>query len=734
MAHRRRFSAWRVVRLRRALVLAAAALAAATAARHAPIGAAAALPPGFTDTVVLGGLTTPTAMEFSPDGRIFVAEKSGLVKVFDSLVDPEPSVFADLRTQVHNYGDRGLLGIALDPGFPVKPYVYVLYTRDAPIGGTAPRWGTAGVSGDPCPTPSTGCAASGRLSRLRASGNVSTGEQVLVDGWFQQFDSHSMGAIAFGSDGALYASGGEAASWQFVDYGQVGGNPNGDPPMEGGALRAQDLRTSGDPVGLSGTVIRVNPDTGAAMPDNPLAGHSDANARRIVAYGMRNPFRIAMRPNTRELWVGDVGWQEFEELNIVPDPAAAVVRNFGWPCYDGTQRQAGYDAANLPICEGIYSSPGTVTPAYFQYRENFAVVAGEICTNSDQSLSGLAFYQGGSYPAGFDGALFFGDYTRRCIWMMPAGADGRPVVSARSVFVANASFPVDLKIGPGGDLFYLDIATGTIHRIQYSNGTAPEAIIDASVTSGRTPLQVNFDGSRSSDPDGGTVTYAWDLDGDGAFDDSATAAATWVYSASGTYRVGLRVTDADGLADVATITITAGSTPPVATIDTPAATLRWRVGDVLAFSGHATDPEQGTLPASALAWSVVLNHCSSPTSCHEHPVRDYAGVASGSVVAPDHEYPSFLVLRLTAMDSAGLSHTVERRLDPRPAVLSFASNPSGLQIALGGETFATPAKRTVIDGSRLTLTATSPQALGGVSYAFSSWSDGLPATQLIEAR
>src|SRR5205823_2996584 len=92
-------------------------------------------PVGFRDEIALTGLTNPTAVRFSPDGRIFVAEKSGLIKVFDSLSDPSPKTFADLRTNVHNFWDRGLLGIALDPAFPAQPYVYVLYTYDAAIGG-----------------------------------------------------------------------------------------------------------------------------------------------------------------------------------------------------------------------------------------------------------------------------------------------------------------------------------------------------------------------------------------------------------------------------------------------------------------------------------------------------------------------------------------------------------------------------------------------------------------------
>jgi PKD repeat protein len=481
-------------------------------------------------------------------------------------------------------------------------------------------------------------------------------------------------------------------------------------------------------------VIRVNPDTGAPLVDNPLSFHADVNARRIVAYGMRNPFRIAVRPGTRELWVGDVGWQEYEELNVVPDPAAAVVPNFGWPCFDGTRRQPGYDAANLPICERLYASAGAVTFAEFQYRENSPVVAGETCSITDQSMSGLAFYQGGSYPAAFDGALFVGDFTRQCIWMIPPDADGRPAPSRISVFAANASFPVDLKIGPGGDLFYVDVWTGSLHRIQYSGSAPPDAEIAVSRDSGSTPLLVNFDGTGSSDPDGGAVTYAWDLDGDGSFDDSASPAPSYTYGTSGTYVVRLRVTDDEGLTDTASVSITAGNTRPVAVIDSPAASIRWRAGQAVSFSGHATDPEQGTLPAGALAWSLLLNHCSSPTSCHQHPVQEYAGVAGGAFTGPDHEYPSFLTLRLTATDPGGLTHTVERRLDPEAVVVSFATSPIGLQVVLGGVAFAAlPANRTVIAGSHLSLGAPSPQTVGGVPYAFVSWSDGLPATHLITA-
>ena len=181
-----------------------------------------ALPSGFQETTVFTGLTNPTAVEFARDGRVFVAEKRGVVKVFDNLSDTTPTVFADLRTNVYNFWDRGLLGLALDPDFPDDPSVYVLYTYDAEPGGSAPRWGTPGLDADPCPTPpgatADGCVVTGRLSRLTADGNVMTGtEQVLLTDWCQQYPSHSIGSLAFGPNGELYVSGGDGASLNIAD-------------------------------------------------------------------------------------------------------------------------------------------------------------------------------------------------------------------------------------------------------------------------------------------------------------------------------------------------------------------------------------------------------------------------------------------------------------------------------------------------------------------------------------
>ena len=154
-----------------------------------------------------------------------------------------------------------------------------------------------------------------------------------------------------------------------------------------------------------------------------------------------------------------------------------AVRNFGWPCYEGGGRQGGYDAANLAICENLYAAAGAVTAPFFTYNHADRVVTGETCPTGSSSISGLAFYEGGSYPAAYAGALFFSDYSRDCIWVMFAGTNGLPDPAQRATMVAAAANPVDLRIGPNGDLFYVDFNGGTIRRITFFSANQPPTAV-----------------------------------------------------------------------------------------------------------------------------------------------------------------------------------------------------------------------------------------------------------------
>lgn len=733
-------------RFRRALLSVVLIVAGLTAASQP----ASALPGSFQRQVVLSGLTNPTNVEFAADGRVFVAEKSGLIKVFDSLEDTTATVYADLRTQVHNFWDRGLLGMALHPDFPDDPRIYVLYSHDAVPGGVAPRWGTAGATADSCPTPpgatGDGCLITGRLSVLTPTGGTVT-ETPLVTDWCQTHPSHSIGDLKFGPDGMLYAAGGDGASFNFADYGQdnlpssdvIPDNPCGDPPSpvgtaltppsaEGGALRAQDLRTPADPTGLNGTTIRIDPDTGAAAPDNPNAGSADANRARVIAYGQRNPFRLTIRPGTGEVWAGEVGWNTYEEINRLPSPTGPVL-NYGWPCYEGPNRQGGYDDLNLTLCENLYAQGSAAhTQPYFAWNHSTKPAPNDPCPAGGSSSSGVAFYAGGSYPSVYDGALFFSDYSRQCVWVMTKGSNGLPDPATIATF--DSGMPaVELQTGPGGDLFAVDFANGSIVRY-LSDNTPPSAVLNASATSGDAPLAVNFTAAGSADADGDPLGYAWDLDGDGELDDSTSAAPSFTYTQPGSYAVRLRVSDGRGGQGDATVTVNVGNTPPTATINTPDTGLTWAVGDTVTFSGSGADAQDGTIPGSRMLWTLIMHHC--PSTCHEHEITSFPG-ASGSFVAPDHEYPAHLELRLTVTDAHGLTDTRSVQVQPKTVELTFQTAPAGLRLGFNSEQLTAPFTRTVIVGSHNSVSAPSPQESGGSAYAFSGWSDGGAASHNLTA-
>jgi glucose/arabinose dehydrogenase len=448
--HRLPSTVYRLLALALILALTGCATAGSAGSQAAPTAQPSRT--AFRAEPVITRLNKPTAIRFAPDGRVFVAEKTGVIKSYPALADTDPTIVADLLTNVNAFFDRGLLGLALDPRFPAVPDLYVAYAYDAPIGGNAPLWK------DACPDKVNGCLASGRLSRLTLAADGTAGpEQVLVEDWCQQFGTHSMGGLVVGPDGALYISAGEGANQETIDHGQFD-NACGDPPDAGGALRAQAWQTPDTARGYGGTVLRVDP-----------ANPAD---RRVVAYGFRNPFRIATRPGTNELWIGDVGNGTWEEINRVPDLTAPTRPNFGWPCYEGPVPEGGFQPLNTPRCTALYNTPGAMTQAYYQYRHGTAVVPGENCNATSEhspnaSITALGFYNGTAYPDTYQGALFFADYARGCIWAMKLGPAGQPDPARIELVLDKAGTPVDLQVGPDGNLYYVDIWTGVVNRLAH---------------------------------------------------------------------------------------------------------------------------------------------------------------------------------------------------------------------------------------------------------------------------
>lgn len=688
----------------------------------------------FLTFPMISGLTAPTNVEFAPNGRVFVAEKSGIVKTFDSITDTTPTIAADLTAPVRSVGEHGLLGMVVDPEYPDRPYVYVMHA-----------WDSTGFWGDGCAAGygTNGCVTGARISRLTMgpTGVMTGAPQTIVDNrWCYQFASHGVGDLEFLDDGTMVASSGEGAYWVGADYGQFGGqqlfppvanltprNPCGDPPSgvggamnpvtaEGGSFRAQDLITESDPVWWNGSIIRIDPDTGAAPDDNPLVGIGQTADDHVLAHGLRNPFRLTARPGTDEIYLADVGYGNFEEINrtSVDDE---VVENFGWPCKEGPNLQNTFAALNNNICATVLGGNGrtTLTDPFFHYRRG----------GSGGAISAIAVVPPGRYDSSIVGDLIFSDYVKGLTWTLgitPSGAAD----PAGPVQVASDGIVVDLEAAPDGYVYTVDYYSGTVNRL-VDKDSAPVARVTASPTSGPLPLTVDFDASSSTQPGGGALSFAWDLDEDGQFDDRTGPTASLTLTTAQNRTVKVRVTNAEGAYTDASSTVYPGNTKPNVTIQVNSA-LPWTANGPVSFQILATDAEDGVLPESSVSWDIELKHCYTPSDCHSHPYVGEEGSNSGDVTGPSHGYPSFLRLVAWATDSRGLRETVSVDLQPAAVTLQVTSNPSGAKVTIGDEQRTTPFTYTAIKNDSVSISAITPQTIGGQSYRFSSWSNGQPAS------
>ena len=285
-----------------------------------------ALPNGFTDTLV-ASVESPTALAFTPDGRLLVTTQFGALRVVENGT-LSPTAVVDLGPRLCTANEMGLLGVAVDPGFAANGYIYLYSSRD--LGGECVN----------------------RVSRYTMSGNTiaESSELVLVDGIPATSGNHNGGDLKFGRDGYLYVSVGDAG----CDY------------AGGGCYGQNDA--SRDQHALVGKILRIT-SSGGIPPDNPFVGAGTARCnvtgrttagtkcQETFAWGLRNPFRIAFDPNAAgtSFFINDVGDGAWEEVN-----AGLAGADYGWnvregPCENGSQ------AGLRPEAGGDNGTPHTPT-------------------------------------------------------------------------------------------------------------------------------------------------------------------------------------------------------------------------------------------------------------------------------------------------------------------------------------------------------------------------------------
>jgi len=479
-----------------------------------PLAASALItvPAGFQVNTIVRGLFLPTSFVFAPDGRMFIAEKSGTVRVFkDGQLLTTPLI---RLPDANEYGDRGLESIAIDPNFAQNGFIYLAYTFEntpgqnfsGPKTGRIVRFTVVGDTADFNNRVVILGTIGGDAAHPSCSTFATTSDCILSDA-----STHSMGDMHFGPDGKLYATIGDGAGFMTAD------------PL---ALTALDIHS------LAGKIVRINTD-GTGPADNPFyTGNPNDNQSKIWTFGHRNSYRFSFRPTDGKIFFGEVGWATWEEVNI-----GAKGADYGWPCREGF-------GATSYNC----TPPSAWTdPIYvFDHHTGTASVIGGI------------FPAASAYPAQYAGNYFFGDYSNDLIKRMTLGSGDS--VAAVEDFITGAGGPVDFVPGPDGTIYYVAINVGQIRQIVFSSANRPPfAKVSASPTSGLPPLTVHLSGAASTDPDNDPLAYGWDF-GDGSPTSNAST-TDHVYQALGTYTATLTVTDTHGAQSNASATITVTNTP-----------------------------------------------------------------------------------------------------------------------------------------------------------------------------
>jgi glucose/arabinose dehydrogenase len=636
------------------------------------------LPDGFSTVTVASGLFDPTAFAYAPDGRVLIAEKRGLVRVIHPRGSQAATTILDISDHVATGGDRGLLGIAVDPEYATNHYVYLLYTFDDHLGDSEAQ-------------------KTARLTRvvINPDDTVTGGEHVLlgstgtapcptpsntVDCIPSTSNSHTIGTVRAAPDGTLWVGSGDGSDYNAMDP---------------GALRTLDEQS------LSGKILHVDRE-GRGLPGHPFCPGDNVLTHvctKLYAKGFRNPFRFSLRPGAGPV-VGDVGWESWEELDFL-QPGG----NYGWPCWEGGFHTPDYE--ELDACKQLYTAGNQSGPVHF-YAHNGgggAIVAGPQ-------------YTGTRYPPEWRNAWFFGDYVTGFLkaYDVVGGQFSNP-----RPFAPDGFHGVDLELTPEGDLAYLVFtegsgASGSLQRIVYGNA-APPAVAHAMPSSGHAPLEVQFSADESIDPDGDAVTYDWDF-GDGSpHADGRTV--THTYAGAGAYTARLTVRDARDLASEDTVDVDVDVTPPVATIEAPADGQLFRHGTAVALRGTATDAEDGELSGDALQWHIVLHHGS-----HVHTLSDLAGGEQSFVPAGDHDANSYYEINFTATDSTGRSDTRTVRINPETIKLTLASSPPGVTVTYSGVAHVTPEVLTSAIGYHTSVAAPAEIVRDEATWRFTGWSDG----------
>ncbi|APU14590.1 OmpL47-type beta-barrel domain-containing protein [Actinoalloteichus fjordicus] len=567
----------------------------------------------------------PMALAVTPDGRVLMTDRRGIIKIFN----PDSyNVTTAAEIQVYAGEEDGLQGIAVDPDFEENGWVYTYYSPPDP----EPR---------------------NRLSRFTLEGDVidRDSEQIILEVPTQRdLCCHVGGDIDFDSEGNLYLSTGDNTnSWASDGYTPI------DERESRSAFDAQ--RSSGNTNDLRGKLLRIHveDDGSYTIPEGNLFPEGTEGTRPEVYYmGLRNPFRFSVDQETDRIFLGVVGPDArdgnpergphaYDEVYLMDGPG-----NGGWPfCMGPNEPYRDYDFAtgesgpafdcDAPVNDSPNNTgltdlpPATPADIFYTYgcSEEFPEIS---CEGGNSAFGGPVYRYDESldsptkFPESYDGAHFFYEYSRNFVADVRFDENGD--YSSMTPFLEELDFnqPMDMEFGPEGSLYVIEYGGGFftpgtyagLYRIDHTQGVqSPDVSLATTETSGEAPLEVTFDATGTSDPNGGDLTYAWDFEGDGV-DDADGITGTHTYTEAGVYNAKLTVTNSAGRETVRRVTITIGNFAPQVEFTTPGDGSLFEWGDRVAYDVSVEDQEDGSIgdgiSCSAVTVQTALGH-----DVHAHP-------------------------------------------------------------------------------------------------------------------
>lgn len=635
----------------------------------------AQLPADFQEETVLSGLNNPTAMEFLPDGRMLTILKGGTILITDNPQPQTPPVSTSTYMtipDINTGGERGSTNMILDPDFLVDSFFYVYYPHN-----------------------SEGLA---RLSRFRfiddpgASNADKLATELVI--WKDNIGfvscCHYGGGMGFFPDGSMYLLTGDKFE----------------------AFRAQDTTDS------SGKLHRFYRD-GSIPDDNPFKGRADV-PETIFGIGIRNPFTAFETTYNDKVFFGEVGgnkqsaaWEDIHTFQLSDNDTLApgVDINFGWPdCGDGGGGVTGGTNPNGRETDGSCTNSEFLDP-YYTYPHN----------GSGASVMMGFVYTGNQFPPDpYQNAVFIGDQTDD--WIKYLTNDGG-TITENQFKPGGANRVVHLEQGPDGSLYWVGF-TGNVNRIFFTGNLAPviDSFVADPISNDTAPFIVNFNfGVSDMDDPPGELTYTLTF-GDGSQTtgtlDTVTLPISHTYTSNGVYEAFLQVADSLFIITSQTITIQVG-TPPVVTITAPLDSSFFRAADTISISGTANDPD-GSI--DTVYWEAEINNFGT------FQPRAEGGGTSGNFVVPMDNHVSFsggkyYRITITAVDNDGLTASASINVLPEMSDLTFISNPSGITVRIDGKPNVTPYTYNELVGFKHIYEVPDTLCLGGMQYAFSSWSD-----------